>query len=440
MPPKRRGRSHSDPAGGPTPSTERKRQKHEQDHGDSLKLCMTDQGHSEVMKEDYSVGWICALSIELAAAESMLDTLHATRDQNAHDSNTYIYGNIGPHNIVLACLPYDGTGTNNAAIAATHLRRSFPSITLMLMVGIGGGIPGPHNPRLGDVVVGSEVIQYDIGKSFDDHFKRKSIASRPDSNTRTALTKFKAGHEMHQNNIPSILRYLKQYAAPDSTLDVLFCSSCKSSSTKDCGFCDEDNYVRRAPRSAGPRIHYGKIASGNQVLRNAMERDKIAEELDVLCVDMEAAGVMDSFPCLSIRGLSDYADAYKNDIWQNYAASTAAACTKEFLSVMPYRRIAESISASGSDSSLFRKQPPKIIIRDVKGGDGSTQVVISKASQDMVVIGASVGKNGFQGFGSGFEQIYGQWQAQNTEPPDAEDAENSATQLMDECTPGCARR
>lgn len=341
MPPKRRDRSHSDPAGGPTTSTERKKQKHEQNHGDSLELCMTDQKHSNVMIEDYSVGWICALSVELAAAKSMLDKLHATRDQNIHDSNTYIYGNIGPHNIVLACLPHDGAGTHNAAIVATHLRRSFPSITLMLMVGIGGGIPGPHNPRLGDVVVGSEVIQYDIGKSFDDQFKRKGIAHRPDSNTRTTLTKFKAGHEMHQNNIPSILRYLKRHAAPDSTLDVLFCSSCKSSPTKDCGFCDEHNYVRRAPRSAGPRIHYGKIASGNQVIRNAMKRDKIAEELlDVLCVDMEAAGVMDSFPCLSIRGLSDYADAYKNDIWQDYAAGTAAACTKEFLSVMPCRRIA----------------------------------------------------------------------------------------------------
>jgi hypothetical protein len=100
----------------------------------------------------------------------------------------------------------------------------------------------------------------------------------------------------------------------------------------------------------------------------------------------------------------------------------------------------ESISASGSDSSLFQKQQPKIIIRDVKGGDGSTQMVISKANQDMVVIGASVGKNGFQGFGSGFEQIYGHWQAQNTEPPDTDHAEDSATQLMDECTPGYARR
>ncbi|KAG5655389.1 hypothetical protein KAF25_006892 [Fusarium avenaceum] len=441
MPPKRRGRSHSDPAGGPTPSTERKRQKHEQNHGDSLELCMTDQKHSNVMIEDYSVGWICALSVELAAAKSMLDTLHAARDQDIHDTNAYIYGNIGPHNIVLACLPHGGAGTHNAAIVATHLRRSFPSITLMLMVGIGGGIPGPHNPRLGDVVVGSEVIQYDIGKSFDDHFKRKGIAHRPDSNTRTTLAKFRAGHEMHQNNIPSILRHLKQYAAPDSTLDVLFCSSCKSSSTKDCGFCDEHNYVRRAPRSAGPRIHYGKIASGNQVIRNAMKRDKIAEELlDVLCVDMEAAGVMDSFPCLSIRGLSDYADAYKNDFWQDYAAGTAAACAKEFLSVMPCRRISEPFPASGSNSPLFHKKQSEIFLRGIEAGDWGMQVVIPEANQSVVVIGATVGENGIQAIGCGIENLCGQWQARKIELPDTDDAEDSPTPLMDECTPGYARQ
>ncbi|KAF4443377.1 Calcium-translocating P-type ATPase [Fusarium austroafricanum] len=339
MPPKRRSRSHSDPDRSPTPSAERKRQKHEQEHGDSFEVCMTDQPRPNVLIGNYSVGWICALDVELAAAESMLDASHGTCDQDAHDSNTYILGNIGPHNIVLACLPEGGAGNNNAAIVATHLRRTFPSITLMLMVGIGGGVPGPHNPRLGDVVVGTMVIQYDLVKSFDDHFQLKSIPRRPDSNARTALTRFKAGHETHQKNIPNILRHLKQYTAPDPALDVLFCSSCESSSKQNCKFCDKRNHVRRVPRSAEPRIHYGNIASGNRVVKNAIERDGIAEELDVLCIDMEAAGVMDSFSCLSIRGLSDYADSHKNDVWHEYAAGTAAACTKEFLSIMPCRTI-----------------------------------------------------------------------------------------------------
>ena len=44
--------------------------------------------------------------------------------------------------------------------------------------------------------------------------------------------------------------------------------------------------------------------------------------------------MMDGFPCLVIRGISDYADSHKNDIWQPYAASTAAAYAKELISVM----------------------------------------------------------------------------------------------------------
>lgn len=99
----------------------------------------------------------------------------------------------------------------------------------------------------------------------------------------------------------------------------------------------------------------------------------------------------------------------------------------------------ESVSASGSDSSLFRKQQPEIFLRKVKGGDRSTQLVISKPNQGMVVIDACVGDDSFQGFGSGLEKLYGQWEARNIERPDADNAEDSATQLMDECTPGYAR-
>jgi hypothetical protein len=40
------------------------------------------------------------------------------------------------------------------------------------------------------------------------------------------------------------------------------------------------------------------------------------------------AGLMDSFPCLVIRGICDYADSHKNDGWQNYAAAVAATYAK----------------------------------------------------------------------------------------------------------------
>ncbi|KAH1913536.1 hypothetical protein KXV48_000615, partial [Aspergillus fumigatus] len=55
---------------------------------------------------------------------------------------------------------------------------------------------------------------------------------------------------------------------------------------------------------------------------------------DILCFEMEAAGIMTEFPCIAIHGISDYADSHKSDIWQNYAAAAAAGCAKELLSYL----------------------------------------------------------------------------------------------------------
>ena len=61
---------------------------------------------------------------------------------------------------------------------------------------------------------------------------------------------------------------------------------------------------------------------------------------------MEAAGLMDSFPCLVIRGICDYADSHKNKRWQPYAAATAAAFAKELLGVINKQEVDELGPAS----------------------------------------------------------------------------------------------
>jgi hypothetical protein len=70
------------------------------------------------------------------------------------------------------------------------------------------------------------------------------------------------------------------------------------------------------------------------VMRHGVTRDRLRRELDVLCFEMEAAGLMDQFPCLVIRGICDYADSHKNKRWQAYAAATAAAYAKEIVSII----------------------------------------------------------------------------------------------------------
>ncbi|KAL6890875.1 hypothetical protein GGI43DRAFT_209340 [Trichoderma evansii] len=102
-----------------------------------------------------------------------------------------------------------------------------------------------------------------------------------------------------------------------------------------CERCNPSDVLERPHRAiANPRIHYGKIASGNQVVKDGETRAKMAEELGIICFEMEAAGLHD-FPCLAIRGICDYSDSHKNKAWQKYSAAVAAAYAKELLSVIP---------------------------------------------------------------------------------------------------------
>lgn len=125
----------------------------------SIMQTMEERTPECLTRDSYTVGWICALDVELAASMAMLDNELPGLPQAEGDSNTYILGRIGRHNIVLTCLPSGTTGTNAAANAATNMMRSFPNIRFCLMVGIGGGAPRVPSDdpcediRLGDIVV-----------------------------------------------------------------------------------------------------------------------------------------------------------------------------------------------------------------------------------------------------------------------------------------------
>jgi nucleoside phosphorylase len=308
--------------------------RHQSNHGDgqSLDYC------------DYTVGWVCALPIEMAAATAILDSKHATLPSKKGDSNTYTFGRVNGHNVVIACLPSSQYGTNNAATVAGNMSRSFPSITIRLMVGIGGGVPdGGIDIRLGDVVVGNEVMQYDLGKVLPDgQFQRTGRTTTPPHAIMTAVSKLQAEYENTPSRIPSILldmldrnEQMTSYARP-SLPDRLFHHTYKHTQEMDsCERCSLSEVLERPHReTAIPRIHYGKIASGNQVVKDGETRAKMAEELGIICFEMEAAGLHD-FPCLAIRGICDYSDSHKNKAWQKYSAAVAAAYAKELLSVIP---------------------------------------------------------------------------------------------------------
>ena len=92
--------------------------------------------------EDYTVGWICAITTEYVAAQAFLDEEHEGPEYvSSNDNNDYTLGRVGKHNVVIAVLPDGEYGTDSAAIVARDMLHSFPNVRISLMVGIGGGAP-----------------------------------------------------------------------------------------------------------------------------------------------------------------------------------------------------------------------------------------------------------------------------------------------------------
>ena len=328
-------------------------------------------------RHDYTVAWLCALALsEQVAAINMLDEQHESLLQPADDKNTYIYGSIKDHNIIIACLPLGQPGTISASILVATLPKSFPNLRIHLLVGIGGGIP--HDPpsmdpekdiHLGDVVVGVAeqsgvhgVVQYDFER---DHGagNRELLGSldKPDRRLLTALGLLFSLYLSGRSNFHLHLERLKglkmDFRRPTFHEDRLYRSSCghvdAGPNSTGCGSCPADGLIPRNERlPPDPVIHQGQILSGNAVVRNTPRRDELRQRFpNARCFEMEAAGVMDQTHCLVIRGIADYADSHKNQHWQPYAAGTAAAFAREFLLIIQPQEVTDIDPVASSKST-----------------------------------------------------------------------------------------
>ncbi|KAH0595387.1 hypothetical protein MHUMG1_06562 [Metarhizium humberi] len=303
----------------------------------------------------YHVGWISAIHPENVAARAFLDDEYdGPYYKSSTDSNDYTLGKIKEHNVVVAVLPAGEYGVASAAQVAANMMRTFPNIKIGLMVGIGGGAPHQkHDIRLGDVVVSvprngfGGVFYYNFGKSIQGKkFRETKHLNMPPTSLLAAVNGLKSqyalrGHPLIKNIDDVLAKYpdlQEEYSRPDPGSDRLYKSDIihASDDVAPCAeVCSQDPSCLVA-RSERPKrkeitIHYGLIASADNLLKDAYIRDKLAMEKDVLCFEMEAAGLMDNFPCLAIRGICDYSDTHKNDEWQGYAAMTAAAYAKNLL-------------------------------------------------------------------------------------------------------------
>ncbi|EDN10995.1 predicted protein [Histoplasma mississippiense (nom. inval.)] len=283
----------------------------------------------------YTVGWIALLPLELAAAKGMLE-----------GANTMFVMGVQPK--------------------------------------MGGGVPsyGPPGAKseivLGDVVVSvpfrdyGGVVRYDFGAWIErGHLEMRGHINGPSPRLLETVKLLKEHHQAHgRANLPLYIQEMRtridrderdKFEDPGALKDNLFVGYDHPERFQDqpCeGHCDPRQSKNRESRGNEasrpvdtPKIQYGNIASSNQLQISECMRENLQKKLQVICFEMEGAGVIQGHDCLVVRGICDYSDSHKNKTWQYYAAATAAAYAKEFLRMMP-----KSENAATSDPLLLLKE------------------------------------------------------------------------------------
>lgn len=308
----------------------------------------------------YTVGWIALLPLELAAAKGMLE------GGNIEKIDSFYGGKIGKHYVVMGVQPK--MGTDAASDLAARMRSAFKNIEFLLVVGIGGGVPsyGPPGAKseivLGDVVVSvpfrdyGGVVRYDFGAWIErGHLEMRGHINGPSPRLLETVNLLKEHHQAHgRANLPLYIQEMRtridrderdKFEDPGALKDNLFVGYDHPERFQDqpCeGHCDPRQSKNRESRGNEasrpvdtPKIQYGNIASSNQLQISECMRENLQKKLQVICFEMEGAGVIQGHDCLVVRGICDYSDSHKNKTWQYYAAATAAAYAKEFLRMMP---------------------------------------------------------------------------------------------------------
>lgn len=286
-----------------------------------------------------TIGIVTALPKECAAVRLMLENEARWSVPGEGAGRDYYVGEVpavggGTHHVVIALLP--DTGNNNAAIRASQLLNHFPSVRHVIMCGIAGGVPRrgdvEHDVRLGDIVVSNRngVVQYDLIKERPDRTHEHIYPPRPPgAELLGAVRHLLTEEELGRHPWEAFLargQVMRHGSRPADNLDA------------------QGELIEYPPdreRKQGlPRVFHGTIAAANNLLRNSEHRDYLSRTFAVKAVEMESSGIADatwtdSAGYLVVRGICDYCDERKGDLWQGAAAVAAAAYVRALIESMP---------------------------------------------------------------------------------------------------------
>jgi hypothetical protein len=299
------------------------------------------------LEAKYTVVWIAPLEIEALAATKILDHLHDHVKFTSGRNEEYLYtaGDINGHNIIIATFPAGHSyGVGAAASLARAVKAKFPNLWFGLLVGVGAGLPDlsrvpPRDIRLGDVLVGlgkngsTGIVSYGFGQETAEEFHltgagantARLVSSAIGAIKRMGPDQWSVLRPYYESIQDKVHNDNGTFADPGRDNDHLFARAPNADDGRPV-FVE----VQRGPRPVATvdervKVWYGKIGSGDKLMKNSEKRDVMRQKYDIIGLEMEAAGVMDTIPVGVIRGVCDYADEKKNKAWQPFAAAMAAA-------------------------------------------------------------------------------------------------------------------
>lgn len=284
--------------------------------------------------KDTTVAWICPLEVEAQAAAFMLDEYYEDFDGPTGQRSTlqYIMGKMCGQDIVIVRLPEGEVGIGPATYVTTEMSQELPALKVVFLVGIGAGLPSASKDRdirLGDVAVAtpgdnhSGIIHYTLKKVTDNGEVMKGHTNSTSRQLRNVIGKIRSTSFISKRSFLDHLKQVQDRPGAESFRR-----------PADIQPCPDNNFPLVRPSGNDPLLHLGTILSGDEVVKNKERRDALREKHDAICIEMEAAGLMNDWPAIVIRGISDFGDGSKNDVWHKYASMTAAACAKEVLRIL----------------------------------------------------------------------------------------------------------
>ncbi len=290
--------------------------------------------------DKFKIAIINALPQELAAVEGVFGEPQYM-PYDVEESITYVEvtrksGQVA--HVVIAGI--SGQGLVQAASAVGMLTQKLPFVRKIVLVGIGAGQPDMASAErdvcLGDIVVSEAVVQYDHVKreeAKDPECRGTNIAV-PDAQFVNTAKRLKStiesappqpGSWRWEQHIGEGLKTLSDtYGRPDSKLDPMD---------------GKRTYNKAGPHKrfpGRPHVHLGVIGSASTLLKDAKYRDNVNRSHKTIAYEMEGAGAAIAAASYSkgyiiVRGICDYADMNKDDIWQRYASVAAASFAKALI-------------------------------------------------------------------------------------------------------------